>query len=89
MIKTATRKAIALKFVKKDAAHRVSRGTVKQLQKILGLSDEESVVQYALAALRDSLLPRYEPDDGAVSDEVLESIRTAVDQNISGGESLF
>ncbi|MDT0618422.1 hypothetical protein RM531_08030 [Salinisphaera sp. P385] len=80
--------ALLVRFGQPEARHTVSRDTVRRMSQELGLRSETQVVQYALAQLRDSLLPRYEPDDGPLSAQQLEELRASVDQEIVGGRSL-
>ncbi|MGQ0700235.1 MAG: hypothetical protein ACT4PZ_18585 [Panacagrimonas sp.] len=89
MASTSPNTPLLLNFAQKEAVHGVTRKTVKDLRVALGLTNETAVVQYALAVLRDSLLPRYEADDGAVPDAVLKRVRAAVNQDTAGGKSLF
>lgn len=89
MASTAPNKPLLLNFSPKEAVHGVTRKTVKELRDALGLTNETAVIQYALAALRDAVLPRYEPDDGPVPDVVLKRVRAVVSQDTSGGKSLF
>jgi hypothetical protein len=85
----APKQSLLLNFVPNEAAHAVTRKTVKALRERLGFSNETQVVQYALAALRDSVMPRYEPDDGPVPEAVLRHIRKTVNQDTKGGTSLL
>lgn len=89
MASIAQNKPLLLNFSQKDAVHGVTRSTVKELKDALGLANETAVIQYALAVLRDSVLPRYAPDDGPVPDAMLKRIRATVSQGTRGGKSLF
>ena len=89
MATPAANKALLLNFARTEAVHGVTRKTVKELRDALGLTNETAVIQYALAALRDSVLPRYQADDGPVADAVLKRVRAVVSQDTSGGKSLF
>ncbi|MEQ9416110.1 MAG: hypothetical protein RJQ08_01020 [Salinisphaeraceae bacterium] len=80
--------ALLVRFGQPESRHTVSRETVRRMSEELGLRSETQVVQYALAQLRDSLLPRYEPDDGPLSAQQLEELWFSVDQEIVGGRSL-
>lgn len=81
--------ALLVKFETSDSEHAVTRNTVKELSKALGLSFDKQVIHYALAQLRDQLLPRYEKDDGPVPDKMIKHLRSQVDQDTSGGQSLL
>ena len=71
---------LLVQFRSSESLHAVSRATVRKMADVLGLNETETTL-YALARLRDQLLPAYEPDDGEVSDEVLEAIRRMVPQD--------
>jgi len=86
---TSPKQSLLLNFGSSEAAFAVTRKTVKALKERLGFSNETQVVQYALAALRDSVMPRYEADDGPVPEAMLRHIRKAVNQDTSGGSSLL
>lgn len=83
------KKPLLLNFAEKEAVHGVTRKTVKELKDVLGLTNETAVIQYALASLRDTVLPRYAPDDGPVPDAMLKHIRSTISQETAGGKSLF
>lgn len=69
---------LLLKF-RSDAAHAVSRKTVKKMAKLLGFNETETTL-FALARLRDQLVPPYEPDDGPLTGRQLAAIRKIVPQ---------
>jgi hypothetical protein len=83
------KQSLLLNFVPNEATHAVTRKTVKALRERLGFSNETQVIQYALAALRDSVMPRYAPDEGPVPDAMLRHIRKIVNQDTKGGTSLL
>jgi hypothetical protein len=89
MTATAKKQSLLLNFNEREAKFAVTRETVKTLRNRLGFSNETQVVQFALSQLRDSMLPRYEQDDGPVSEAMLRYLRKQVDQDTSGGTSLF
>lgn len=89
MASSATNKPLLLHFAPKEVLHGVIRKTVKDLRDALGLTNETAVIHHALAALRDSVPPRHEADDGPVPNAVLKRIRASVDQHTAGGKSLF
>lgn len=69
-----------VRFRPKDAKHAVTRTTVRKIAGRLGVTDTEAV-HYALASLRDRLLPAYEPDDGPLTETEIKAIRKAVPQD--------
>lgn len=71
---------LLVQFRQVESVHAVSRATVRKMATALGLNETETTL-YALARLRDQLLPAYEPDDGPVPDEVVESIKRLVPQD--------
>jgi hypothetical protein len=89
MTKRAAQQPLLVNFSRKEAEYAVTRKTVKAMRERLGFSTETQVVQYALATLRDTVLPRYEGDDGPVPDVMLRHIRRLVSQDTSGGKSLL
>lgn len=89
MATTSPKQSLLLNFALSEAAFAVTRETVKALRERLGFSNETQVVQYALATLRDSVMPRYEADDGPVSEPMLRHIRKVVSQETKGGKSLL
>ena len=70
---------ILLRYRDKDTAYGVTRKTTTRLAQTLGLS-ETQVVHVALANLARQTLPRYEPDDGPLTDEQMAAIRKLVPQ---------
>ncbi len=85
----AKKESLLLNFAPHEAKHAVSRQAVKALRDLLGFSNETQVIQYALASLRDQMMPRYKADNGPVPDEMLEHIRQSVSQSTKGGKSLL
>ncbi|HEY6720167.1 MAG TPA: hypothetical protein VI363_00895 [Burkholderiales bacterium] len=80
--RTATQRkpdGILLRYREKDTAYGVTRKTTTRLARTLGLS-ETQVVHVALANLAQQTLPRYEPDDGPLTDEQMAAIRKLVPQ---------
>ncbi|MDR3416258.1 MAG: hypothetical protein P4L83_08730 [Nevskia sp.] len=87
---TPTRKqSLLLNSGTSQAAFAVTRQTVKSLRERLGFSNETQVIRCALAALRDSVTPRYEADKGPVPAAMLRHIRKNVEQDTEGGSSLL
>lgn len=58
----------------KDSDARVSRATLARMASARGTSETE-VLHFAARRLADEILPLYEPDDGAVTDQQLDRIR--------------
>ena len=65
---------LLLQFREKETMFGVTRKTVRKMADQLGLSDTETAL-LALAKLRDSLLPAYEPDEGPLSEKQMYAIR--------------
>lgn len=64
---------ILLRYRDKDTAYGVTRKTTTKLANTLGLS-ETQVVHVALANLARQTLPRYELDDGPLTEEQMDAI---------------
>ncbi|MBU0791588.1 MAG: hypothetical protein KKC55_14060 [Gammaproteobacteria bacterium] len=47
------------------------------------------MIHYALATLRDQMMPRYQADNGPVPDAMLEQISKSVGSCTKGGKSLI
>lgn len=62
-----------------DTLTSISRDTLKLVAETLGLTETQTM-HFALAKLRREVLPKYELDDGPVSEGTLKSIRKLVDQ---------
>jgi len=71
---------ILLRYREKDSAFGVSRATALRLAENLGLS-ETQVVHVALTNLARQTLPRYEMDNGPLTDEQEAAIRKLVPQH--------
>ncbi len=65
---------ILLRYRDKDSAYGVSRATAVKLADTLGVS-ETQVIHVALAHLAKQTLPRYEIDNGPLTDEQMDEIR--------------
>jgi hypothetical protein len=65
---------ILLRYRDKDTAYGVTRKTTARLARTLGLS-ETQVVHVALANLARQTLPRYEADDGPLTQQQMDEIR--------------
>ncbi len=76
---------LPLRFPETDSLSRISRGTLNSLAQILGVNETQAV-HLALRRLAEALLPGYEQDNGPLTDEQLETIRSLEPQEI--GEPL-
>ena len=80
---------ILLRYRDSDTAYGVSRKTAGKLAKTLGLT-ETQVIHVALARLANQTLPRYEPDDGPLTERQARAVRKLVPQGgMTDKESLF
>lgn len=70
---------ILLRYREKDSALGVSRETATKLAESLGVS-ETQVIHVALAQLARQTLPRYEVDNGPLTDEQYNAIEKQVPQ---------
>lgn len=71
---------ILLRYREQDSALGVCRTTAIKLADTLGVS-ETQVIHVALAQLARQTLPRYEADNGPLTDEQHRSIRKQVPQD--------
>ena len=71
--KTASAEGILLRYRDKDTPYGVTRKTATKLAATLGLT-ETQVVHVALANLAMQTLPRYEVDEGPLSQEQMDAI---------------
>ncbi|MGH8676552.1 MAG: hypothetical protein ACREVG_19865, partial [Burkholderiales bacterium] len=65
---------ILLRYRDKDTAYGVTRKTTTRLARVFGLS-ETQLVHVALANLARQTLPRYEADNGPLTERQMEEIR--------------
>lgn len=72
--KKAAGTGILLRYREKDSAYGVSRATAVKLADTLGVS-ETQVIHFALAHLAKQTLPRYEMDNGPLTEEQMDEIR--------------
>ena len=81
---------ILLRYREKDTPYGVTRKTTTRLAATLGLS-ETQVVHVALANLARQTLPRYQIDNGPLTDAQMDDIRKVVPQAgfVSGKKRLF
>lgn len=76
----ATKDQILLSYRPADTIAGVTRETVKRLAEQLGFNETQTV-HYALARLAKEVLPKYEQDDGPLTEKQLNTIRRAVPQD--------
>ena len=80
---------ILLRYRDSDTPYGVSRKTAAKLAKTLGLT-ETQVIHVALAQLASQTLPRYEPDDGPLTERQARAIRKLAPQGaMTDKEKLF
>jgi len=72
--KSAAGSGILLRYRDKDSAYGVSRATAVKLADTLGVS-ETQVIHVALAQLAKQTLPRYQIDNGPLTEEQMDEIR--------------
>lgn len=72
--KKAAAPGILLRYRDKDSAYGISRATAVKLADTLGVS-ETQVIHVALAQLAKQTLPRYEIDNGPLTEEQMDEIR--------------
>lgn len=72
--KSPAASGILLRYRDRDTAFGVTRKTTAKLAETLGLS-ETQVVHVALANLARQTLPRYEADNGPLTDRQMEEIQ--------------
>lgn len=77
--KSPSSNGILLRYREKDTAYGVTRQTATRIAENLGLS-ETQVVHVALANLARQTLPRYEADNGPLTDEQYAAIEKLVPQ---------
>ncbi len=77
--KTSTPDGILLRYRDRDTAYGVTRQTATRIAENLGLS-ETQVVHVALANLARQTLPRYEADNGPLTEEQYAAIEKLVPQ---------
>lgn len=75
-----TTEKMLLQFRQAESANAVSRRTVRKMAAMLGFNETETTL-FALARLRDQLLPAYEPDEGPLSAKVIQAIKNRVPQD--------
>lgn len=75
-----TAEKMLLQFRATESANAVSRRTVRKMAEMLGFNETETAL-FALARLRDQLLPAYEPDEGPLSAKVIKAIKQRVPQD--------
>lgn len=84
-------KSLLVRFRGKDSRDGVTRRTLKNVASALGLSETEAIHR-ALVEYAQRHVPRYEQDEGPLSDEMYQRIEEAVRRQHGGAtliESLF
>lgn len=79
--------SLLLKFRPTDSVLGVTRKTVKDMAKRLGVP-ETQVVHLALAKLAEDTLPAYEVDDGPLTARQLAAIKADADKHLPKGKVL-
>ena len=74
---------LPLRFPASDSVTRVSRPTLGAIARTLGLNETQAV-HFALRRLADEILPRYDQDDGPLTDGQIEAIRNQESQRTEG-----
>lgn len=72
--------ALLIKFNAGETRNTVTRKTVKLLAEAMGFN-ETQVTMYALARLREQLIPAYPADAPNLSERAIASIRAQVNQD--------
>lgn len=75
MSNAETSETVLLRLRPQDTPIGVSSATFAQLMSQTGLNKTE-VIHFALRQLADRFLPRYELDDGPLTDAQMDTIRT-------------
>ncbi len=69
-----TPEQIPFRYRNEDSPNGVTRKTVKDMAEKLG-ANETNIIHMALYAMATKILPQYEKDDGALTDEQINKIR--------------
>lgn len=72
--------ALKLQFKQGETLNTVSRATLKTLASRLGFNETQTI-QYALARLREEVIPAYDPDAPDLSPHALQFVRERVRQD--------
>lgn len=72
--------ALKLQFKQGETRNTVTRGTLKRLASHLGFNETQTI-QYALARLREEVIPAYVPDAPDLSAQALQFVRESVSQD--------
>ena len=75
----AKTKTLLFRLRRLDSINGVSAQTLKKLAEVLDMP-ETQVIHQALRQLAKDVIPAYEPDDGPVSDRMLEALKARVPQ---------
>lgn len=73
MATKAKKSDLLFRMPEKDSETRISRATLARMALARGTSETE-VLHLAARRLADEILPLYEPDDGALTDQQLDRI---------------
>jgi len=72
--------ALKLQFKQGETMHTVSRATLKKIAHHLGFNETQTI-QFALAKLREEVLPAYAADAPDPSPAGLQFVRSSVNQD--------
>jgi len=75
----ATSEALLLNFKAGETINTVSRETVKLMGSKLGFNDTQ-LVQFALAKLREQIIPAYPANAPELSEKAIQTIKAQVNQ---------
>jgi hypothetical protein len=79
---------LLLRFRENDGPMGVTRDTLRSIAGMLGV-DETTAIHFALAQIKDKVLPRYERDDGPLTAAQLRQARSLVSQDRQPTSTLF
>jgi hypothetical protein len=84
----STAEKLLLRFRDSDGPMGVTRDTLRSIASTLGV-DETTAIHFALAQIKDKVLPRYERDDGPLTAAQLKQARSLAAQNRRATSTLF
>lgn len=79
---------LLVRFRESDGPLGVTRDTLREMAQALGV-DETSAIHYALAQLKQHVLPAYEQDEGPLTATQLRKARSLVSQQRKPTSALF
>jgi hypothetical protein len=79
---------LLLRFRDSDSPMGVTRSTLRRIASTLGV-DETTAIHFALAQIKDKVLPRYEREDGPLTAAQLKQARSLGSQNRRATSTLF